>query len=191
MVRYDKVKIALDVASSEWYDGNVYKMPKRGIEMTSRGMIDYLSGLCNKYPICSIEDGLAENDDDGWVAVTRALSDKIMLVGDDYFVTDKERLKHGIEIGAANSILIKPNQIGTLSETLDAINLAKYSGYRFIPSHRSGDTEDTSLADLAVATGAMFIKSGAPCRSERLAKYNRLLRIEASLGICAEYGTGF
>ena len=187
----DKVKIALDVASSEWYDGNVYKMPKRGIEMTSRGMIDYLSGLCNKYPICSIEDGLAENDDDGWVAVTRALSDKIMLVGDDYFVTDKERLKHGIEIGAANSILIKPNQIGTLSETLDAINLAKYSGYRFIPSHRSGDTEDTSLADLAVATGAMFIKSGAPCRSERLAKYNRLLRIEASLGICAEYGTGF
>ncbi len=187
----DKVKIALDVASSEWYDGKNYKMPKRGIEMTSQGMIDYLSSLCNKYPICSIEDGLAENDDEGWVEATDILSDKIMLVGDDYFVTDKERLKHGIDIGAANAILIKPNQIGTLSETLDAINLAKYSGYRFIPSHRSGDTEDSSLADLAVATGAMFIKSGAPCRSERLAKYNRLLRIEASLGICAEYGTYF
>lgn len=185
----DKVKIALDIASSEWYDGNIYRMPKRGIDMTSAGLIDYYRELCDKYPICSIEDGLADTDDEGWVDMTSRLSGRVMLVGDDYFVTDSERLKRGIEIAAANAILIKPNQIGTLSETLDAINIAKYSGYKFIPSHRSGDTEDSSLADLCVGTGAMFIKSGAPCRSERLAKYNRLLRIEGSLGICADYGT--
>ena len=186
---YDgKVKIALDIASSEWYDDGMYKLPKRGISMTSEELISYYEDLCKRYPICSIEDGIADCDDDGWVAMTKALSDKIMLVGDDYFVTDNERLKHGISIGAANAILIKPNQIGTLSETLSAINTARYSGYKYIPSHRSGDTEDSSLADIAVATGAMFIKSGAPCRSERLAKYNRLLRIEASLGLCAEYG---
>ncbi len=183
-----KVKIALDIASSEWYDGTVYSLPKRNIKMTSSDLIDYYSSLCNKYPICSIEDGLADTDDDGWISMTKALSEKIMLVGDDYFVTDKQRLSRGISIGAANSILIKPNQIGTLTETLNAIDTAKISGYKFIPSHRSGDTEDSSLADIAVGTGAMYIKTGAPCRSERLAKYNRLLRIEASLGICSIYG---
>jgi len=183
-----KVKIALDIASSEWYSDGIYKLPKRNITMTSSDLISYYTDLCNRYPICSIEDGIADSDDDGWVSLTRSIGDRVMLVGDDYFVTDNERLKHGISIGAANAILIKPNQIGTLSETLCAINTAKYSGYKFIPSHRSGDTEDSSLADISVATGAMFIKSGAPCRSERLAKYNRLLRIEASLGLCAEYG---
>ena len=183
------VKIALDIASSEWYNGERYILPKRNQSMSSLDMIDYYSYLCDKYPVCSIEDGLSDSDDDGWVAMTNRLGRSCMLVGDDYFVTNKQRLKHGIEIGAGNAILIKPNQIGTLSETLDAINTAKHSGYRFIPSHRSGETEDTSLADIAVGTGAMYIKTGAPCRSERLAKYNRLLRIEGSLGICTEYGT--
>lgn len=185
----DKVKIALDIASSEWYSDGVYTLPKRKMQYTSDELINYYSDLISKYPICSIEDGLADTDHEGWIKMTSELGHKIMLVGDDYFVTDNERLKHGISIGAGNSILIKPNQIGTLSETLCAINTAKYCGYKFIPSHRSGDTEDTSLADIAVATGAMFIKSGAPCRSERLAKYNRLLRIEGSLGICADFGT--
>ena len=184
-----KVKIALDIASSEWYDNGIYKLPKRNEKLTSAELISYYKDICSKYPICSIEDGLSDTDNDGWVKMTQELGDKIMLVGDDYFVTDKERLKIGISIGAANAILIKPNQIGTLSETINAINTAKYAGYKFIPSHRSGDTEDNALADIAVATGAMFIKSGAPCRSERTAKYNRLLRIEASLGLCAEYGT--
>ncbi len=184
-----KVKIALDIASSEWYEDGVYRLPKRNEKMTSTELIYYYKELCAKYPICSIEDGLADTDNDGWVAMTGELGNNIMLVGDDYFVTDKERLKLGISIGAANAILIKPNQIGTLSETIEAINTAKYSAYKFIPSHRSGETEDNALADIAVATGAMFIKSGAPCRSERTAKYNRLLRIEASLGLCAEYGT--
>ncbi len=183
-----KVKIALDIASSEWFENGIYNLPKRNVKMTSAELIGYYKDLCEKYPICSIEDGLSDIDDDGWVSMTMALGERIMLVGDDYFVTDKERLKRGISIGAGNAILIKPNQIGTLSETINAINTAKYSAYKFIPSHRSGETEDNSLADLAVATGAMFIKSGAPCRSERTAKYNRLLRIEASLGICAEYG---
>ena len=185
----DKVKIALDIASSEWYNGEKYVLPKRNITMNTDELISYFSNLIEKYPICSIEDGLADTDHDGWTKMTSVLGSKIMLVGDDYFVTDNERLKHGISIGAANAILIKPNQIGTLSETVMAINTAKYSGYRFIPSHRSGETEDTFLADIAVGCGAMFIKSGAPARSERTAKYNRLLRIEGSLGICAEYGT--
>ena len=185
----DKVQIALDIASSEWYSSGVYTLPKRMIQYSSNELIGYYSSLISKYPICSIEDGLSDTDHEGWIRMTSELGNRIMLVGDDYFVTDSERLKHGISIGAGNAILIKPNQIGTLSETLSAINTAKYCGYKFIPSHRSGDTEDTSLADIAVATGAMFIKSGAPCRSERLAKYNRLLRIEGSLGICADFGT--
>ncbi len=184
-----KVKIALDIASSEWYENGIYRLPKRNEQLTSTELISYYKDLCSKYPICSIEDGLSDTDNDGWVKMTSELGDKIMLVGDDYFVTDKERLKLGASIGAANAILIKPNQIGTLSETLNAINTAKYLGYKFIPSHRSGETEDNALADISVATGAMFIKSGAPSRSERTAKYNRLLRIEASLGLCAEYGT--
>lgn len=184
----DEVKIALDIASSEWYSDGVYTLTKRKTTMTSVELINYYRELCSKYPICSIEDGLGEDDDGGWIELTRALGNRIMLVGDDYFVTDKERLLRGINNKAANSILIKPNQIGSLSETFDAINTAKDAGYVFIPSHRSGETEDTALADIAVASGAKFIKSGAPSRSERLAKYNRLLRIEGSLGICSKYG---
>ena len=184
-----KIEIALDIASSEWYSNGEYVLPKRKVKYTSDELISYYADLVRKYPICSIEDGLSDTDDDGWIKMTSKIGNDIMLVGDDYFVTNNERLKKGINLGAANAILIKPNQIGTLSETIDAINTAKYCGYKFIPSHRSGETEDSALADIAVATGAMFIKCGAPCRSERLSKYNRLLRIEASLGICADFGT--
>ena len=183
------IELALDIASSEWYENGKYTLPKRKVSYTTEQLISYYSELVGKYPICSIEDGLSDTDCDGWIEMTRRIGSRIMLVGDDYFVPNNERLKQGIKKGAGNAILIKPNQIGTLSETIEAINTAKYCGYRFIPSHRSGDTEDTSLADIAVASGAMFIKCGAPCRSERLSKYNRLLRIEASLGICADFGT--
>ena len=182
---YDEsqVKIALDVASSEWHgqDG-VYHLPKRGADMTDETLIAHLSRLCEHYPILSIEDGLAEEDYRGWKKLTETLGDKIMLVGDDLFVTNESRLKKGICEGLGNSILIKPNQIGTLSETLAVIRMAQDAGYRVILSHRSGETEDTTIADIAVAVGAGFIKSGAPCRSERVAKYNRLLRIEQSIG---------
>ena len=152
-------------------------------------MIEYWVKLCDKYPqIMSIEDGLDQRDNDGWRILTERLGHRVMLVGDDYFVTNTERLRAGISIGAANSILIKPNQIGTLTETLDVIRLAKEAGYRFIISHRSGETEDTTIADIAVALNAPFIKTGAPCRSERVAKYNRLLRIEAALNSGGKYG---
>ena len=184
-----KVEIALDIASSEWFKDGEYKLPKRNITYSREELISYYEHLCSKYPICSIEDGLADTDNQGWVELTRRLGNRIMLVGDDFFVTDNKRLLDGIDIGAGNAILIKPNQIGTLTEAITAINTAKYSGYKFIPSHRSGDTEDSSLADIAVGCGAMYIKTGAPCRSERTAKYNRLLRIEGSLGICADFGT--
>ena len=186
----DKVKIALDAAASEWFEeGGRYKMPKRGISYSSEQLIEYWEGLCKKFPmIMSIEDGLDQRDTDGWVKLTERLGKKIMLVGDDLFVTNTARLEDGIRIGAANSILIKPNQIGTLSETLEVIRTAKEHGYKFIISHRSGETEDTTIADIAVATGAHFIKTGAPCRSERVAKYNRLLRIEAALNGSATYG---
>ena len=146
------------------------------------------SRLTREFPIISIEDGLAEEDFEGWKEMTSALADRIMLVGDDLFVTNTSRLKEGISRSAANSILIKPNQIGTLSETIDVIHTAKEAGYRFILSHRSGETEDTTIADIAVALNAPFIKSGAPCRSERVAKYNRLLRIEAALNSGGRYG---
>ena len=183
------IKIALDVASSEWYEGGgVYKTLKRNNEFTSEGLISYLERLVNKYPIISIEDGLAEDDFEGWQELTARLGKKIMLVGDDLFVTNPTRFSDGIEMGLGNAILIKPNQIGTLSETLQTIRLAKENGYRFILSHRSGETEDTTLCDIAVATNAPFIKAGAPCRGERIAKYNRLLRIESSLGNFSEYG---
>ena len=187
----DKVRLALDVAASEWYDdsSSTYRMPKRGERYTSEELCRYIEKLCDKYPaIMSIEDGLDQRDIEGWKTLTNTLGGKIMLVGDDLFVTNTERLKMGINEGIANSILIKPNQIGTLSETLDVIHLAKSAGYRFILSHRSGETEDTTIADIAVAMGAPFIKTGAPCRSERVAKYNRLLRIEASLGSGGCYG---
>lgn len=186
----EEVKIALDVAASEWYleEQEIYEMPKRRARETREGLISYYTDLVGKYPIISIEDPLDQRDFDGWSTMTRKLGDRIMIVGDDLFVTNPARLKKGIESGAANSILVKPNQIGTLSEVITVTDLAASVGYTHILSHRSGETEDTTIADLAVGTGAAFIKSGAPCRSDRVAKYNRLLRIEASLGQSARYG---
>jgi enolase len=171
------VTLALDCAASEFY----------GLVFSSEGFSDYLAELCEQYPIISIEDGLDESDWDGWKYQTEKLGDKIQLVGDDLFVTNTKILKRGIELGVANSILIKFNQIGTLSETLDAIAMAKKAGYTAVISHRSGETEDTTIADLAVATAAGQIKTGSLCRSDRVAKYNRLLRIEAELGGQAKY----
>ena len=177
---YDgKVKLALDVASSEWYENGEYHLEKRDEKKTTEELMEYLQGLVEKYPIISIEDGLSEEDYDGHKKLTKLLGGKIMLVGDDLFATNKERLKTGIEGGMANAILIKLNQIGTLTETMDVINLAKSGGYEYIISHRSGETEDSFIADLAVGTGAKFIKTGAPRGSERLAKYNRLLEIDS------------
>lgn len=186
-----KVMIALDAAASEWYseDDKCYIMAKRKEKLSQKSLIEYWQKLCEKFPmIMSIEDALDQRDMEGWAELTKTLGQKIMLVGDDLFVTNSKRLKEGIAVGAANSILIKPNQIGSVSETLDVIHIAKNAGYRFIISHRSGETEDTSIADIAVAMSAPFIKTGAPCRSERVAKYNRLLRIEASLNSSARYG---
>ena len=173
----DKVGIALDVASSEWYVDGKYRMPKRGETVTADILIDRYKVLCEKYPIISIEDGVSEDDYDGWVKLTEALGDKIMLVGDDFFVTNERRLREGIRLSAANAILIKPNQIGSLSETLKVISVAQESEYRVIVSHRSGETNDSAISDIAVAVGAEFIKAGAPCRGERVAKYNRLSEI--------------
>ena len=173
-----KVQLALDAAGSEWVKGDRYRLPKRGKEFSTEDMIEYWENLVNKYPILSIEDPLGEEDWQGWAEMTRRLGDKVQLVGDDLFVTNLERLQQGIDEGAGNAILIKPNQIGTLTETLDCIELAKRGGYKTIISHRSGETEDTFIADLAVAVNAGQIKTGAPCRTERVAKYNRLLRIE-------------
>ncbi len=184
------VKIALDCAASEWThtEGVPYKTCKLGKEYTADDLISYYSSLVSKFPIISIEDGLGEDDTSGWRKLTEALGQKIHLVGDDLFVTNDARLKDGIKQGIANSILVKPNQIGTLSEVLRVIESAKTARYGFILSHRSGETEDTTLADIAVGTGAMFIKSGSPCRGERTAKYNRLLRIEGALNSSSVYG---
>ncbi len=176
-----EIKIALDVASSEWYDGKEYKMAKSGKVYTADELCDYYELLTEKYPIMSIEDGVGEEDYEGWRSLTDRLSGKIMLVGDDLFVTNEKRVRNGIETGLANSVLIKPNQIGTLTEAINVINLCNANGYKPIISHRSGETEDSFIADLAVGVGAPYIKSGAPCRSERLAKYNRLLAIEKEL----------
>lgn len=173
-----KITLALDAAGSEWAQDIGYKMPKRGKTYSSEDLIEYWEGLIEKYPIVSIEDPLGEEDFSGWAEMTARLGSRVQLVGDDLFVTNIERLQQGIDEGAANAILIKPNQIGTLTETLEAIDLAKRSGYKTIISHRSGETEDTFIADLAVAVNAGQIKTGAPCRTERVAKYNRLLRIE-------------
>ncbi len=186
-----QIKLALDAAASEWaVEGKTgeYRLPKRGTALTAEALIDYWESLWAKYPIISLEDGLDQQDFDGWVRLTDRMGGRMMLVGDDLFVTNTARLREGIERGAANAILIKPNQIGTLSETLDVVRTAVEHDYRFILSHRSGETEDTTLADLAVALNAPYIKTGAPCRSERVAKYNRLLRIEAALGGKAVYG---
>ena len=176
------VTLALDCAASEFYKNGKYDLSGEGNIYSSEAFTDFLGKLCDQFPILSIEDGLDESDWDGWVYQTKTLGEKVQLVGDDLFVTNTEILSRGIEMGVANSILIKFNQIGTLSETLDAIALAKSAGYSVVISHRSGETEDTTIADLAVATAAGQIKTGSLCRSDRVAKYNRLLRIEAELG---------
>ena len=180
---------AMDPATSELYNKETgcYELKGEGRTLTSDQMIDYWEALVDKYPIISIEDGLDQEDWDGWVKLTERLGDRVQLVGDDLFVTNTARLKKGIELGAANAILIKVNQIGTLTETLDAIETAKRAGYTAVVSHRSGETEDTTIADLAVATNAGQIKSGAPCRTDRVAKFNQLLRIEDGLGSAATY----
>ncbi len=183
----EQVKIALDVASSEWASGSSYILPKAGIVYSTDELIAELERLVDKYPIISIEDGLGEEDYDGWRKLTERLGEKIMLVGDDFFVTNPRRLSAGYKNSSANAILVKPNQIGSLSETLEVISMAKGYGYKTIISHRSGETADTSIADIAVATNAGFIKTGAPARAERGEKYNRLLRIEAELGGGAKY----
>ena len=181
------VFIALDPAASSFFEGGKYVLENEGRSLTSAEMVDYYAALVAKYPIISIEDGLAEDDWDGFKLMTDKLGDRIQVMGDDLFVTNTERLARGIELGCANSILIKLNQIGTLSETLDCIEMAKRAGWTAVCSHRSGETEDTTLADLAVATNAGQIKSGAPARTDRVAKYNQLLRIEEMLGESAWY----
>lgn len=184
----EEVFIALDVASTELYKDGKYEFKGEGITRSTDEMIAFYEELIQKYPIISIEDGLAEDDWEGWNKLTKAIGDKVQLVGDDLFVTNTERLSRGIEDGTANSILIKVNQIGTLTETFDAIEMAKRAGYTAVISHRSGETEDTTIADIAVATNAGQIKTGAPSRTDRVAKYNQLLRIEDRLGDIARYG---
>ncbi|MBU5675450.1 phosphopyruvate hydratase [Alkaliphilus sp. MSJ-5] len=185
----EDIKLALDVAATELYDENqkVYKLSGEGVTKTAAEMVDFYEELINKYPIISIEDGLSEEDWDGWNLMTERLGKKIQIVGDDLFVTNTERLKKGIKAGTANSILIKLNQIGTITETLDAIEMAKRAGYTAVISHRSGESEDSTIADVAVAINAGQIKTGAPARTDRVAKYNQLLRIEDMLGFTAQY----
>jgi enolase len=181
------IYLGLDVASSEFYQDGVYDLEGEGRKLDSDGMIDLLADWCAKYPILSIEDGLAEGDWAGWKRLTERLGDKVQLVGDDLFVTNTRILKEGIDQGIGNSILIKVNQIGTLTETLEAIAMAHAAGYTAVVSHRSGETEDTTIADLAVASGAGQIKTGSLSRSDRIAKYNQLMRIEDQLGAAALY----
>ncbi|MEW6609856.1 MAG: phosphopyruvate hydratase, partial [bacterium] len=184
----EEIFLALDVAASELFEDDRYNFKGERKVMTSAELISYYKSLVEKYPIISIEDGFAEDDWDGWKNFTQELSGKIQIVGDDLFVTNPKRLSKGIGLGVANSILIKVNQIGTLTETLDVIELAKRAGYTTVISHRSGETEDTTIADIAVATNAGQIKTGAPSRTDRVAKYNQLLRIEEELGITGIYG---
>lgn len=184
----DNTKIAIDAAASEWFDEGIYHLPKREAVLSTRDLIEYFENLCSKYPIISIEDPLSEHDWEGWQEITNRLGSKIQLVGDDLFVTNTERLVEGISIGAGNSILIKMNQIGTLTETFEAIDTAQKAGYTTVISHRSGETEDTTIADIAVAVNAGQIKSGAPCRTDRVCKYNRLLRIESLIKGSSVYG---
>lgn len=183
------VMFAMDPASTEFYNAETgkYVLAGEGRELTSAEMVDYWEALVQKYPIISIEDGMAEEDWDGWKALTDRIGDKVQLVGDDLFVTNPKRLAKGIELGCANAILVKVNQIGSLTEALEAVQMAKQAGYACIMSHRSGETEDVTIADLAVATNAGQIKTGAPCRSDRVAKYNQLLRIEEQLGDSGQY----
>src|SRR4051812_23889077 len=183
----DDVAIALDPAVSEIFADGAYNLEHEGRKLSAEELAAYWADLCDRYPILSIEDGMDEEDWDGWKALTDRLGERIQLVGDDLFVTNTERLQRGIDLGVGNSILIKVNQIGTLTETLDAIAMARGAGYTAVMSHRSGETEDTTIADLAVATGCGQIKTGAPSRSDRVAKYNQLLRIEEELGADAEF----
>jgi len=182
-----QVAIALDPASSEFYKDGEYRLKGEGRTLDAAGLVELYRDWSGRYPIVSIEDGMAEDDWEGWKRLTDAVGGNVQLVGDDLFVTNVKRLRDGIDRGVANSILIKVNQIGTLTETLEAIDLARQAGYSAVISHRSGETEDTTIADLVVATGAGMIKTGAPARSERVAKYNRLLQIEAELGDAASY----
>jgi enolase len=184
------ISLALDPACSELYQDGRYVMAGEGRELTSAELADYFADLCGRYPIVSIEDGMAEDDWDGWAALTARLGDRVQLVGDDLFVTNRERLQRGLDLGVANSILIKVNQIGTLTETLDTMALASRHAYTSMMSHRSGETEDVTIADLAVATNCGQIKTGAPARSDRVAKYNQLLRIEDGLGEAAAFPGG-
>ena len=183
------IMFAMDPASTEFYNAETgkYVLAGEGRELTSAEMVDYWAALVEKYPIISIEDGMAEEDWDGWKALTERIGNKVQLVGDDLFVTNPKRLAKGIELGCANAILVKVNQIGSLTEALEAVQMAKQAGYACIMSHRSGETEDTTIADLSVATNAGQIKTGAPCRSDRVAKYNQLLRIEEELGDSGQY----
>jgi enolase len=183
----DDVAIALDPATSEVFEGGSYVLEHEGRTLSPEEMADYWAGIADRYPVLSIEDGMDEEDWDGWRRLTERLGERVQLVGDDLFVTNSERLRRGIEMGVANSILVKVNQIGTLTETLDAVRTAREAGYTAVMSHRSGETEDTTIADLAVATGCGQIKTGAPSRSDRVAKYNQLLRIEEALGADASY----
>jgi enolase len=183
----EDIALAMDVAASEFFDKKTSLYTLGGEKLDAAGMVDWYAGLAAKYPLFSVEDGLAEDDWAGWRLLTEKLGGTLQLVGDDLFVTNVTRLQRGLDERVGNSILVKVNQIGTLSETLDAIQLAHRHGYSAIISHRSGETEDTFIADLAVATNAGQIKTGAPCRSERVAKYNQLLRIEEELGDVARY----
>ncbi|MDR6225660.1 phosphopyruvate hydratase [Desmospora profundinema] len=183
----EEVKLALDVAATELYRDGSYHLEGEGVSKTAEEMVAYYEELVNKYPIISIEDGLSEDDWDGWKLLTQRLGDRVQLVGDDLFVTNTVRLADGIAKGVGNSILVKVNQIGTLTETFDAVEMAKQAGYTAVISHRSGETEDTTIADIAVATGAGQIKTGAPSRTDRVAKYNQLLRIEENLEETARY----
>ena len=184
----DDVKIALDIASSEWYDDGYYLMPKRNTRMNTNDMISYIEGLCRNYPVISVEDPLSEHDFKGFTKLTALIGNRIQIVGDDLFVTNSGRLRKGIKEKAANSILVKVNQIGTLSEAIEAVQCAHRAGYTAVISHRSGETEDTTIADIAVALNAGQIKTGAPSRTDRVAKYNRLLRIEEELSSTSDYG---
>ncbi|MDE2765729.1 MAG: phosphopyruvate hydratase [Chloroflexota bacterium] len=183
----EEVALALDVAASEFYDGTNYALTREGVTLTSAQLIDLYADLCERYPIVSIEDGLTEDDWAGWAALQARLGGRVQLVGDDLFTTNTERIARGVAEGSANSVLVKLNQIGTLTETLEAVAMTRAAGWTAVISHRSGETEDTTIADLAVATAAGQIKTGAPARSERVAKYNRLLRIEEELGADARY----
>ena len=179
--------IALDVAATELHQDGTYVLAREGVSMTSRQLVEYYADWCHRYPILSIEDGLAEDDWDGWQELSRRLGGHVQLVGDDLYTTNTQRISIGVQNGASNAVLIKPNQIGTLTETLQAVSMTAEAGWGTVMSHRSGETEDSTIADLAVAWDARQIKAGAPCRSERLAKYNRLLRIEEDLGEAASY----